>query len=97
MHTPLQRVACIAALAAAVLVTGCTTVTKEQLDEVRGIANNALSEARAAQGAANNALNRASEAAEAAGRAQSTADQAAACCRDNTARIDEAFKKAMQK
>jgi hypothetical protein len=97
MHTPFQRVARIAVLAAAaVLVTGCA-VTEEQLEEVRGIANNALSEARAAQGAANNALNRASEAAEAASRAQSTADQAAACCRDNTERINQMFEQAMRK
>lgn len=89
------RVAAI--VVAAGLMTACETITKEQFDAVSQTANNALSEARAAQGAANNALNRASEAAEAARRAQSTADAAQACCNDNSEKIDRMFNQTMRK
>ena len=83
-------------VAAAGLVSACS-VTKEQLAAVEAKANNALSEARAAQGAATNALNVASQAAEAAKRAQSAADAAAACCSENTQKINNMFEKAMRK
>lgn len=98
MKKPVQLVTRLATVAmAAGLVTACATVTPEQLDEVRATANNALSEARAAQGAANNALNRASEAAEAARRAQTTADAAQACCNDNTEKLERILQGTMQK
>lgn len=82
---------------AAGVAAGCSTVTKEQLAEVRSTANTALSEARAAQSAANNAQNVASEAAEAARRAQRTADAAQTCCNENTQKINNMLETIMRK
>lgn len=86
-----------ALLLAAGLATGCSTVTVEQLDAVTATANNALSEARAAQGTADNALSVANDALSAAASAQSAADSAQACCNANTERLDRAFSKVMSK
>ena len=82
---------------AAGLATGCTTVTVEQLEAVTATANNALSEARAAQDTANSALSVANDAAASAANAQSAADSAQSCCDANSERLDRAFSRAMQK
>ncbi len=79
------------------LVTGCSSITVEQLDEVRATANNALSEARAAQGTANNALSVANDALSTAANAESAANRAQTCCNANSERLDRAFSRAMSK
>lgn len=86
-----------ALLLTAGLAAGCSSVTVEQLDAVTATANNALSEARAAQDAANNALSVANEAKAAADSAQQAADAAQACCNANSERLDRMFQRAMQK
>lgn len=86
-----------ALLLTAGLAAGCSSVTVEQLDAVTATANNALSEARAAQDAANNALSVANDAKAAADSAQQAADAAQACCNANSERLDRMFQRAMQK
>lgn len=96
MRKTLVNATRMTALAAVLgLAAGCATT--EQIDEVRAIANNALSEARAAASAANNAQNVASEAAYAAQQAQAAAEAAQRCCDANTDKIDRMFQKAMTK
>lgn len=82
---------------AAGLTAGCSSITVEQLDAVAATANNALSEARAAQEAANNALSVANEANATAQSAQQAADAAQACCNANSEKLDRMFQRAMQK
>ncbi|MFK8067555.1 MAG: Lpp/OprI family alanine-zipper lipoprotein [Gammaproteobacteria bacterium] len=86
-----------ALLLTAGLVTGCSSITVEQLEATTAIANNALAEARAAQGTANNALSVANDALSAAASAQSAADSAQSCCNANSERLDRAFSRAMSK
>ena len=98
MQKTLKNVTRIAALVCSVgLMAGCATVTQQQLDEVRAVANNALSEARSATERANNAHTVASDAAYAASEAQKKADAALQCCNDNSDKIDRMFQKAMRK
>lgn len=87
----------ISALALALgLVSGCG-VTQEQLDEVRTTADSALAEAKAAQETAQNAHSVASDAAYAASEAQKSVQAALQCCKENSARLDRMFSKAMAK
>lgn len=86
-----------AIILAAGLAAGCSTVTVEQLEAVTATANNALSEARAAQDTASNALSVANDASAAAASAQSAADSAQSCCNANSERLDRAFSRAMSK
>ncbi len=79
------------------VMSGCTYVTKEQLDSVASTANNALSEARSARSAADSAATAARQAQAAAEAAQRSADEALACCRDNSDKIERLFERTMQK
>jgi hypothetical protein len=79
MQHTLKLAARGAAIALAV-VFGAGCATTGELEEVKGIANNALNEARAAKDAAGSAQGTANDAASAAAQAQQTADQAQACC-----------------
>lgn len=72
------------------LATGCASITKEQLDEVRSMAESAQSKADSASDTASKAL----ETAEAA---QRSANDAQACCDENTQKIDRMFEKTMAK
>ncbi len=94
MKTKLAKVSVLAMVLG--LAGGCG-VTQEQLDEVRGTAETALSEARAAQARADNAHEVASEAAYAASEAQKGVQTALDCCNENSARLDRMFEKAMAK
>lgn len=78
-------------------IASCATITPEQLAAVEAKANNALSEARAANQNATAAHQHAEEAANAAAAAQGTADAARACCQGNTDKIDRMFRRAMSK
>jgi len=86
-----------ALLLTAGLAAGCSSITVEQLEAVTATANNALSEARAAQDTASSALSTANDAAAAAASAQSAADAAQSCCNANSERLDRAFSRAMSK
>lgn len=81
----------------AAIATGCASVTTEQLEEVRGIA-------QAAQSTANDAQRTANEARQAASGAQSTANQALqaaqaaqACCDATNQRVDRMFEELQSK
>ncbi len=92
MQHTLKLAARGAAIALAVgLGAGCAT--SGELEEVKGIANNALNEARAARDVANSAQG----ANEAAAEAQRTADAAQACCNETNDKLDRAWEKGMRK
>jgi murein lipoprotein len=96
MQTTLTNLTRVAGLALSLgLVGGCATTS--QLDEVRGIANSALEEARAARQESSSAQSTASEAASAASEAKAAADAAQACCNEQADKLDRMFQKAMQK
>lgn len=100
MATNIQAALRAAALAggfAIVTVTGCASVTTEQLDAVRATAE-------AAQNAANAAQRTATQAQQAASGAQSTANQALqaaqaaqACCDATNQRLDRMFEQSQAK
>jgi hypothetical protein len=86
----------VTALAASLgLAAGCATTG--ELEEVRTIANNALSTANQARDTASAAQSTASEAASAAAQAQQSADAAQACCNENADKIERAFEMHMRK
>ena len=94
----------IVALSAVVFGAGCATITQEDLDAVRAIAERAASDASAASSAASSASSAASEARQMASGAQSTANQALsaanasqACCDATNEKIDRMFQKSMSK
>jgi len=82
---------------AVVLATGCASISKEQLDEVRSMAENAISKSDSASATASKALETAESAMSKAEAAQRSADDAQACCNANTQKIDRMFEKAMTK
>ncbi len=91
MQHTLKLAARGAAIALAVgLGAGCAT--SGELEEVKGIATNALNEAKAARAAADSA-----QGAEAAAEAQRTADAAQACCTETKDQLERAWHKGMQK
>ncbi len=77
------------------LASGCATT--EQLEEVRGIANEALSQAQVANQKADEANAAASNAGATASQALDAAQSAQACCDANTEKLDRMFEKAMRK
>lgn len=79
------------------LLGGCSTITVEQLNEVRAMASSAASDANQAMGQANNALAVANEANITAIEAQKTSELALECCNANSAKLDRMFQKAMMK
>ncbi len=96
MQITLTNLTRVAALTLSVgLVAGCATTS--QLEEVRGIANSALEEARAARQESSSAQATASEAASAASEAKAAADAAQACCNEQADKMDRMFQKSMQK
>lgn len=96
MQHTLKLVARSAAIALAVgLGAGCATTG--DLEEVKGIANNALNEAKAARDTANNAQGAVNDAAAAAAEAQRTADAAQVCCTDVNDKLGRAWDKGMRK
>jgi hypothetical protein len=87
----------LAAAAAVVgLMAGCS-VTPEQLEEVRTAAEQAQAEAAEAKALAEEANARAAAAEGTANGAMRTAEEAKDCCDATNAKIDNMFKKAMQK
>jgi len=94
MQHTLKLAARGAAIALAVgLGAGCATTG--EIEEVKGIATNALNEAKAARAAAGNAQG--ADAAAAAAEAQRTADAAQACCTETNDKLGRAWHKGMQK
>jgi hypothetical protein len=79
------------------VLSGCASVSPEQLAAVEAKINAASKEAQAAKKEADAAMQRSSEAAAAADRAQGTADSATTCCRETSDKIDRAFTKKMKK
>lgn len=77
-----------ALLTGIVLVTGCATITQEDLDAVRATATAAQNAADAAQRTANEARQAASGAQSTANQALSAAQDAQACCDATNQRID---------
>lgn len=75
----------------AAVATGCASVTTEQLEEVRGIAESAQNAADAAQRAANDAQQAASSAQSTANQALQAAQAAQACCDATNQRVDRMF------
>ena len=98
MATKIQAALRAAALVGSfAIVTGCASVTPEQLDAVRATAD-------AAQNAANAAQRTATQAQQAASGAQSTANQALqaaqaaqACCDATNQRLDRMFEASQSK
>ena len=98
MATKIQAALRAAALVGSfAIVTGCASVTTEQLDAVRATAE-------AAQNAANAAQRTATQAQQAASGAQSTANQALqaaqaaqACCDATNQRLDRMFEQSQSK
>ncbi|MCG8325851.1 MAG: Lpp/OprI family alanine-zipper lipoprotein [Thiotrichales bacterium] len=95
MQTKLVKASLLAISVA--LLGGCSTITVEQLNEVRSIATSAAADANQAMGIANNALNASNEANLTALEAQRTAELALECCNDNSSKLDRMFQKAMMK
>lgn len=91
-----------ALIAVAAIATGCAT--SGSLDEVRAMAEEASSAARAAERSADEAQSAAESAQQTADEAQSTADMASrtaqeaqSCCDANTERLDRMFERSQQK
>ena len=74
------------------VVTGCASVTTEQLDAVRATAEAAQNAANAAQRTANEARQLASGAQSTANQALSAAQDAQACCDATNQRLDRMFE-----
>lgn len=95
MQTKLVKVTLLAT--SIILLGGCSTITQEQLAEVRSIATSAAADANQAMGQANNALQVANEANITAIEAQKTSELALECCNQNSQKLDRMFQKAMMK
>ena len=87
----------IALVAGFALVTGCASITQEDLDGVRAIAEAAQNTANAAQRTANEARQLASGAQSTANQALSAAQDAQACCDATNQRIDRLMESVNQK
>lgn len=83
----------------AVLVTaaGCATITAEDLNAVRAIAQNAQSTADDAQSQAGEARQVASGAQSTANQALSAANAAQACCDATNEKVDRMFEQSLSK
>jgi|SRR5690606_9876628 len=81
----------------AAVATGCASVTSEQLEEVRSIAEAAQNAADAAQRAANDARQAASGAQSTANQALQAAQAAQACCDATNQRVDRMFEDLQRK
>ncbi len=79
------------------LVSGCATVTVDDLNAVRATAEAAQSAANDAQRAANEARQMASGAQSTANQALSAAQDAQACCDATNQRLDRMFEQSQQK
>ena len=77
------------------LATGCATTA--QLDEIRGMAQNAQSAATKAQQTADQANQTATAAKQTADEAMQSAQKANECCKTTNEKIERMFKKSMQK
>lgn len=80
-----------------VFVTGCATVTTEDLAAVRSTAEAAQNAANEAQRLANEARQLASGAQSTANQALSAAQDAQACCDATNQRLDRMFEQTQQK
>lgn len=92
-----QKVLIIASSIALALASGCASISKEQLDEVRAMAEQAVSSSESASATADKAMSTAESAMSKADAAMNAASGAQACCDANSERIDRAFQKSMQK
>ena len=79
------------------LVSGCATVTEQDLQAVRDVADAAQSAANDAQRVANEARQMASGAQSTANQALSAAQDAQACCDATNQRLDRMFEQVNQK
>jgi|SRR6056297_240100 len=95
----MKKISLYAGLAVIALgvTSGCATITQEELDAVRTTAEQALSEARAANTGAEEAKRIATNAQNTANRAAQAASEAQACCAANTDRIERMFERSMTK
>ena len=87
----------VALLAGFAFVTGCASVTSEQLDAVRATAEAARTAADGAQRTANEARQLASGAQSTANQALSAAQDAQACCDATNQRIDRMMEDMVSK
>ena len=97
MFSDKRKVIIVASSLALALASGCASITKEQLDEVRAMAEQAMSSSESAAATADKAMNTAESAMSKADAAMDAAGGAQACCDANSERIDRAFQKSMQK
>ena len=79
------------------LVTGCASITQDDLDAVRAIAEGAQNTADSAQRTANDARQMASGAQSTANQALSAAQDAQACCDATNQRIDRLMEEVTRK
>ena len=86
-----------AAILAFGVMSGCATVSQQDLDAVRATAEQALNEARAASAGAEEAKRVATNAQNTANRAAQAASEAQACCAANTDRIERMFQRGVAK
>ena len=87
----------VALVAGFALVTGCASITREELDAVRATAEASQNTANAAQRTANEARQLASGAQSTANQALSAAQDAQACCDATNQRIDRLMEDVVSK
>ena len=98
MATKIQAALRAAALVSGfAIVTGCASVTTEQLDAVRATAEAAQNAANAAQRTATQAQTAASGAQSTANQALQAAQAAQACCDATNQRVDRMFEQSQAK
>jgi len=87
----------LALVVASAAMTGCATVTREEFDAVKAMAEQAQAEAAEAKLTAADASATANAAADKAAAAQQVANEANERSKDTESKIDRMFKKAMYK
>ena len=98
MTTKFQDALRVAAVVAGIaIMTGCASVTTEQLDQVRSAAQAAQTAADNAQRAANEARQMASGAQTTANQALQAANAAQACCDATNQKVDRMFEQVQRK
>ena len=98
MTTKFQGALRVATLACGIaFLSGCATITTDQLDAVRATAEAAQTAANAAQSAANEARQLASGAQSTANQALSAAQDSQACCDATNQRLDRMFEQSQAK
>ena len=95
-HISRKTLVTVSVLALA-LASGCASISKDELAEVRSMAEKAMTSAETAGATADQAMGAAQSAMEKADAAMDAANGAQACCNANSEKIDRAFQRSMTK